>query len=105
MVTTMIARRAQVHQIFLSAHTGPGVPNFALALKGLTARLSVLGAGAPQAQGMAYGLLYRQLIGQATTLAYIDTYFLLAIGAGLMFLFSFTLKKNEPGGGAVMEVG
>jgi hypothetical protein len=37
------------------------------------------------------------LIGQATTLAYIDTYWVLSIGAGIMFLLSFGLKRNEPG--------
>ncbi len=47
----------------------------------------------------AYSLVYQSLIGQASTLAYLDTYGLLAAGAAIMFLLSFTLKKNEPGGG------
>jgi hypothetical protein len=29
-------------------------------------------------------------------LAYIDTYFVLAVCAGLMFLLSFALRKNNP---------
>ena len=41
----------------------------------------------------------RALIGQATTLAYIDTFWVLAVGAAIMFLLSFALRKNEPGGG------
>ena len=41
------------------------------------------------------------MIGQATTLAYIDTYLVLAIGAAIMFVLSFALRKNEPGGGRV----
>jgi len=45
------------------------------------------------------------LIGQATTLAYIDTFWVLSIGAGIMFLLSFGLKKNEPGGGGEVAVG
>jgi len=32
-------------------------------------------------------------------LAYVDTFRILAIGAGLMFLLSFGLRKNEPSGG------
>jgi hypothetical protein len=39
---------------------------------------------------------------QASTLAYIDTYRVLAIGAAIMFVLSFTLKKNQPGGRRVV---
>ena len=50
----------------------------------------------------AYALIYRTLIAQASTLAYIDTFFVLAAGAGIMFLLSFTLRKNDPGGRRVV---
>jgi hypothetical protein len=43
--------------------------------------------------------LYRTVIAQATSLAYIDTFWFLAAGAALMVPLSFTLKRNEPGGG------
>ena len=36
---------------------------------------------------------------QAQTLAYIDTYMLLAIGASIMFLLAFIVKKNDPARG------
>ena len=50
----------------------------------------------------AYGQMYRSVIRQATTLAYIDAFWVLAIGAAIMVPLSFSLKKNEPGGaGAV----
>jgi hypothetical protein len=39
---------------------------------------------------------------QASTLAYIDTYWVLATGAAIMFVVSFALKKNTPGGGRVV---
>ena len=47
----------------------------------------------------AYGRLYRAVIAQATALAYIDTFWILAIGAAIMVPLSFTLRRNEPGGG------
>jgi MFS transporter, DHA2 family, multidrug resistance protein len=53
----------------------------------------------------AFGRTYRETIAQATTLAYIDTYAVLAGGAAVMFLLSFFLKKNEPGGGGEAAVG
>ena len=46
------------------------------------------------------GLVYQSVIAQASALAYIDTFRVLAAGAGLMFLLSFALQNNQPGGGA-----
>ena len=37
---------------------------------------------------------------QAASLAYIDTFMVLAVGAAIMFFLTFVLKKNDPGGGA-----
>jgi hypothetical protein len=42
--------------------------------------------------------VYRTVIAQATTLAYVDTFRLLAVGAGIMFLLSFGLRRNDPSG-------
>jgi hypothetical protein len=40
---------------------------------------------------------------QAQTLAYLDTFMVLAVGAGIMFLLSFAVRRNDPrGGGAVV---
>jgi len=105
MVTTLIARRAQFHQVNLVAHFTQGQPAFTRAAKALAARLSISGLDASRAASQAYGRLYRALIGQATTLAYIDTYWVLAVGAAIMFLLSFALKKNEPGAGGEVAAG
>jgi DHA2 family multidrug resistance protein len=102
MVTTLIARRSQVHQMYLTAHAGPGQPSFVQATAALAARLTVSGFDAELAARKAYSLVYQSLIGQASTLAYLDTYALLAGGAAIMFLLSFTLRRNELGGGRVV---
>ena len=99
MVTTLIARRSQFHQVYLAAHTTMGKPSFTQAVRALAARLALSGLDVSRATSKAYGLIYGALIGQATTLAYIDTYWVLAIGAAIMFLLSFALRKNAPGGG------
>jgi DHA2 family multidrug resistance protein len=101
MVTTLIARRSQVHQTYLAAHSGPGQPSFNQAAAALAARFTVYGFDADLAARKAYTLLYQGLLGQASTLAYLDTYGLLAIGAAIMFLFSFALRRNQPGIGRV----
>jgi MFS transporter, DHA2 family, multidrug resistance protein len=105
MVTTLIARRAQVHQVYLSAHATSGQPTFGIAARGLAQRLTVAGLNESLATRQSYARLYRSIIGQATTLAYIDTFWVLAIGAGIMFLLSFALKKNEPGAGGEIAAG
>jgi hypothetical protein len=42
--------------------------------------------------------VYRTIVVQATTLAYIDTFLVLSGLAAIMFVLSFALRKNEPGG-------
>ncbi len=105
MVTTLIARREQFHQVYLATHTTMGKPNFTLAVRALAVRLATSGLDITRATEQAYGRIYGELIGQATTLAYIDTFWVLAIGAAIMFVVSFALRKNEPGGGGEMAVG
>ena len=41
------------------------------------------------------------MIAQATALAYIDTFWILALGAAVMVPLSFALRRNDPGGGGV----
>ena len=101
MVTTLIARRSQVHQAYLAAHVAPGQPTVAGAAGGLAARLVTAGVQAEFAVKKAYALLYQTVIAQATTLAYTDTFLVLSYGAAIMFALSFALKKNQPGGGRV----
>jgi len=46
MVTTLIARRSQVHQVYLVANVTPGRPAVASAVAGLSARLAASGVQA-----------------------------------------------------------
>ena len=97
LVTTLIARRAQRHQIDLAANVTPGGITLHNAVTNLAARLAASGMDAARALKQAEALVYRSVIGQATVLAYMDTYVILAIGAAIMFALSFALRKNEVG--------
>jgi MFS transporter, DHA2 family, multidrug resistance protein len=97
LVTTLIARRAQRHQIYLTANVTPGGTNLHNEVTNLAARLIASGMDAVRALKQAEALVYRSVIGQATVLAYIDTYMILAVAAAIMFFLSFALKKNQPG--------
>jgi MFS transporter, DHA2 family, multidrug resistance protein len=102
MVTTLIARRAQVHQEYLVAHVTPGGTTFVKDAAALSAHVFTSGADPHGATRETYALLYRTAISQASTLAYIDTFLVLAVVAAIMFVLSFALKKNELGGRRVV---
>ena len=105
MVTTLIARRSQFHQAMLSGNTTAGSQNFQAAVNNLTIRLTRFGMSPHDAHQRAYARVYGILQAQAASLAFIDTYWILAVGAGIMFVLSFLLKRNAPGGGGEMAVG
>jgi MFS transporter, DHA2 family, multidrug resistance protein len=84
-VTTVLGRRTQVHQVMLSSHTGLANREFQNATAGLT------GPGHHAAYARLYGIMQTQ----AATLSYIDTFWILGIATGIMFLLSFLLRKNH----------
>jgi DHA2 family multidrug resistance protein len=104
MVTTLLARRAQVHQVVLSQHTTPFDRSVQNQVKALSLRLVHSGSSVAGAPKLAYGLLYRAMGRQVQTLAYIDIFLVLTIAASIMFLLSFIVRKNDPkaGGGAAV---
>ena len=87
--TTLLARAAQTHQALLVGHLSPDNPLYRERLDALTAALTPqLGAGAGD-QAMA--VLYQELVRQATVLAYVDNFRLIALVClacvPLVFLF------------------
>lgn len=99
LVTTLIARRSQFHQARLVQSVSLGNPSFLNSASGLAQRLTAAGVGGHDSQLQAYARIYQAVQAQAASLAYIDTFMVLAVGAAIMFLLAFALKKNEPGGG------
>ena len=93
-VTTILARRAQVHQVMLSSYTNLGNAPFRGAAASLTDRLNRGAVRDPQLQ--AYRRLYDSMQNQALTLSYIDAFWILGVAAVIMFFLSFLLRKNNP---------
>jgi MFS transporter, DHA2 family, multidrug resistance protein len=94
-VTTILARRAQVHQVMLASHTSNTLPEFNNRVNGLAGQLA-RGAPTAQAHMQSYARIYRSMQDQAMTLSYIDTFWVLGIATGIMFFLSFLLRKNNP---------
>jgi DHA2 family multidrug resistance protein len=101
LVTTLIARRSQFHQQILVDYVRVDNPNLQNSVNGLTQSLAHAGLGTHQAQLQAYARIYEDLQAQAASLAYIDTFMVLAVMAAIMFFLAFALKKNDPGGGGM----
>jgi MFS transporter, DHA2 family, multidrug resistance protein len=101
LVTTLIARRSQLHQLRLVEAARIDNPNFTNAAEGLTRHFVNGGLGRHEALATAYARIYQSLQAQAASLAYIDTFMVLSVGAAIMFFLTFVLKKNDPGGGGV----
>jgi DHA2 family multidrug resistance protein len=99
LVTTLIARRSQFHQARLVQNVRVDNPNFVNSANGLAQHLATSGVGKHEAQITAYARIYQSLQDQAASLAYVDTFKVLAVGAVIMFLLAFVLKRNDPGGG------
>jgi DHA2 family multidrug resistance protein len=105
LVTTLIARRAQLHQARLVEYARPDNPNFQNSADGLAQYLAQSGLSAHEAHARAYGSIYQAMQAQAASLSYIDTFMVLAVVAAIMFCLSFVLKGNNPGGGGEVAVG
>jgi MFS transporter, DHA2 family, multidrug resistance protein len=101
LVTTLIARRSQFHQLRLVEKARIDNPNFANLSNGLTHALTTLGMEKRDAVAHAYARIYQSLQAEAATLAYIDTFMVLAVAAAIMFCLTFILKGNDPRGGGV----
>ena len=98
-VTTLIARRSQFHQARLVETIRVDNPNFVNAANGLAQRFAISGVGKYEARQEAYARIYQTVQAQAASLAYVDTFMVLSVGAAIMFFLAFALKKNDPGAG------
>jgi MFS transporter, DHA2 family, multidrug resistance protein len=104
LVTTLIARRSQFHQARLVENVRVDNPNFVNSANGLAQRLANSGVGKYDSHLGAYARIYQALQAQAASLAYVDTFMVLAVGAAIMFFLAFLLKGNDPGGGGTRVV-
>jgi DHA2 family multidrug resistance protein len=102
MVTTLLARRAQFHQNAIAFHATNYDPAFRDAVTGLSQQLGQSGLSAPDAQVQAFARVYQNVQVQAQTLAYIDTFKILAVAAAVMFVLSFIVRRNDPAPGRVV---
>ena len=98
-LSTMLARRSQVHQSYLSAHTSS--PRFISALSTAKTMLFHAGNSLPDAALQANGEMYRTVQQQATALAYIDAIRVLSVCCVVALPLILLARRNRPAGAAM----
>jgi DHA2 family multidrug resistance protein len=99
-VTTLVARRQQVHQLYLSRNTFQYNPHLRQLATQLTTHLSTR-TNAVAASRQAYGQIYESIQRQAATLAYIDAFLVMGALCAAAIPILFFAKKAKPGQAAV----
>ena len=98
LVSTMIVRRAQVHQALMVAHLTPFDPAYVQRVAA-TARALTPASGSVLAQQQAQGLVYSTLQGQASLWAFVENFRLFGILclACLPLVLLFKRVRRRPG--------
>jgi DHA2 family multidrug resistance protein len=102
-VTTLLARRAQFHQVRLVENLSAANPQFQSTLRGMTGTFSGGGAGPGTAQQHAYAMIQSNVIRQSTMLAYVDIFWLLGVVIFCLIPCVFLIRKPKPGGEIVVH--
>jgi DHA2 family multidrug resistance protein len=96
-LTTMLARREQVHQNILVAHVTPGNAAFSSMLSSMTTRFAHAGGGEVVGASQAYRQIYQTVQAQAAALSYVDVIWIFAIAAAFAIPLPFLAKRNQAG--------
>jgi DHA2 family multidrug resistance protein len=88
-VSTLLYRRAAFHQVHLVGRANAFNPHFRKTTEVLSRLLA--------SDRRGYLALYRSILNEAQTLAYVDTFWILAIASTLMLGLTLFLKKNDLG--------
>jgi DHA2 family multidrug resistance protein len=99
--TTLVARRAQVHQNVLSSHLTTLNPQYVHTLGSLKERLVEHGMSLVDAAQHAPAMIYQMIQQQASMLAYVDVYRVMAIVFLAVIPAAMLLKKTKPGDAAI----
>jgi DHA2 family multidrug resistance protein len=91
-----VAWRTQFHQVHLVSRVSEDDPALHDQLQGITRQFEIAGTGEYQAEQQAYAGIYKTMQDEAHTLAFIDAYWVLVIGALVMLCLTFLLKRNDP---------
>jgi DHA2 family multidrug resistance protein len=90
-ISTMLVRRAQVHQEYLLAHVYSGAPLYSNLEHSLSGAMQAGGVSSANAAAHAAGQIYNMMLEQA--LAYVDTVHVLVVLLGCLIPIGYLMKK------------
>jgi DHA2 family multidrug resistance protein len=93
-VTTILARRAQFHQVHLVEHLSPFDRSFQTVVPRISQMLQHRGVMVPPQDQRTLGVIYNQLLRQASMLSFNDVYHLLSIMMLLILPLVLLMKKG-----------
>ncbi len=96
-ISTFLTRLAQKHQSYMVAHATTTNPTFNAMVRGMSQGSSDAGRATRQ----AYARIYGMIVGQATTLAYVDIVTVLAGLVLCLIPFVFLMRRPPKAGGEV----
>jgi DHA2 family multidrug resistance protein len=96
----MVARRQKLHQLYLSRNTFEYNPHFQQTLSVLTGRFGSRN-GSVEATRQSYGETYQTVQQQASALAYIDAFEIIAVVCLLALGLVLFARKTKPGQAAM----
>jgi len=96
-VTTMLARRAQLHQDRMASNISINDPNFRNSVAGLAQHLGRAGLGQPASLNQAMARIYAEVLRQAAAMSFLDAYWLLFVFSVAMIVTVLFVAKNKPG--------
>jgi DHA2 family multidrug resistance protein len=100
-VTSLVARRTQVHHSELAAHVDASNPRLQAMLDGLSQRLAVAGADAHLAMLQAQKYLALTVDRQAAVMAFLDAFRMVSLYCLAMVPLCFFIKKVAPKKGQI----
>ena len=98
-----ITELGQFHHNQMLKHLTPSSANLQGQVSAMSSTLAA-SAGSANADFLAQGRIYNELLRQVQTLAYKDMYFILCAASLVMIPLSLLLRRNKPGGGGEIAV-
>jgi len=102
-VTTMLARRAQLHEVRLVEHLTPFDRNYQMATEKAAALLKYSGVDPSIAHQTGLGVIYGRFLKQASMMAFNDAFFLLSIFMICIVPLVFLMRKGKAESSADMH--
>ena len=97
LLSTFLARQNQIRQVTFAAHTSYGDPNFVQWINGMKGVFLSQGYDTVVATDKALALAYGTVQAQATTLSFVNSFWVMALVVACLSPLPFIMRRPKPG--------